>query len=133
MVLSVMLADPATKEVVDNDELYVVKLFRQNNRRGVEVTGHGSSFVGADDGVHDTYHQLSSIESCNVVTVWLFEYENLAFRINRALENKKETDDPLRPYYHTSEKTGRVQPQVQWNHFCWWIGRGWLGVCCHDC
>ena len=114
MILSILLTDPAIKETIDNDKLYVVKFFRQNTR-GVEVTGHGSSFVGADDAVNNTYKQLSSIESCNVVIGWLFEYEHLEFHVNWALENQKKTDNPLLPYYHTSKKTGRVQPHVQWN------------------
>ena len=87
--------DAACRE--DADKLYVIKLFKKESR-GAEATGYGSPIIGADAKIDDTYNLLYSVNTCKVVTVWLFEYNNLAFRIQWALEYLKTAS--LQPYYH---------------------------------
>ena len=83
-----MRNDAACKEVVKNDKLYVVKLFKKENR-GPEATGYGIRSIRADAKINDTFSHLYSVHTCSVVTVWLFEYKNLAFHVQWALEYLK--------------------------------------------
>ncbi|KAM0803775.1 hypothetical protein BDR22DRAFT_970129 [Usnea florida] len=86
--LRIMLNDVACKEVVNEDRLYVIKLFKKETR-GAEVTGYGSPSAEADAKIHDAFNHLYSVLASSVVTVWLFEYENLAFHIQWALDYLK--------------------------------------------
>ena len=90
--LSLMLSDEAANNAVTNDKLYVIKLSGRGSR-GVEITGHESSFTGADPLVNDTYNHLSSVGEANVVTLWLYDYKDLAFRIQWALDNQEAVGD----------------------------------------
>ena len=89
--LGIMFNDAACQEVVKNDKLYVIKLFKKENR-GAKVTGYESLFVGANDKINDTYNRLSFAQASSVITVWLFEYENLAFHVQWALDYLKMAD-----------------------------------------
>ena len=86
--LGIMLNDATCQEVVKNDKLYVIRLFKKENH-GAKVTGYGSPFVGANAKINDTYNHLSFVQASSVVTVWLFEYENLAFHVQWALDYLK--------------------------------------------
>ena len=111
--LSIMLNDAPAKEAVENDKLYVIKL-SSTGSRAPEVTGYGSSFVGANENINNTYNHLSSVTSSRYVTLWLFQTQHLAYHVEWILNHMKETPDSLLPYYHPSKKTPVPQPHVQW-------------------
>ena len=90
--LSLIHSDVGAHRAVTNDKLYVIKLFSRGSR-GVEITGHESSFNGSDPLVNDIYNHLSSIGEANFVTLWLYEYKNLAYHIEWVLENQAAVGD----------------------------------------
>ena len=101
--LGIMLNDVACKEVVISDKLYVIKLFKKENR-GPEVTVYGIPCIRADAKINDTFNHLYSVHTCSVVTVWLVERNNLAFQVQWTLDYLQTA--ALKPCYnHLLTKT----------------------------
>ena len=63
-----------TQRACDEDKLYLVNFF-SDIHKGPRVDGLGSSFVGANEAVNDTYNLLSSVASNNSVDAYLWEYD----------------------------------------------------------
>ena len=104
---------PGVKKACQNDKLIIVQFFL-DGKEGPEIHGVGSSFVGANDRVNAVYKHLSSIPSCQMVELYLFEYTALLAQLDWIIPNQASRTDPLLHYYKIS-KSGQPQGCVQWN------------------
>ena len=112
-LIEIATNSPGVTKACQNDKLYIVQLF-PDGKEGPEIHGVGSSFVGANDRVNAIYKHLSSIPSCQVVDLYLFEYTNLRAQLDWIITDQASRTDPLLHYYKIS-KSGQPQGYVEWN------------------
>ena len=98
----------------EDDKLYLVK-FSLGGKRDPEVHGFGSSFVGSNQAVNDKYNHLSSITPCQIVDVYLWEYNALPSQLQWSMSYQATRTNPLLHHYMPSKKTPKPQAYVQWN------------------
>ena len=77
----------AEKAYID-DKLYVVNFFF-GGERGPRVHGLGSSFMGANAAVDDTYNHLSSVTSNSMVKIYLWEYEYVSAELQWSVADQE--------------------------------------------